>query len=94
MHPGDRVAWLGVLRAPWVGLDWTDLHALVADARYATVAELLRDAERLATLSPAGRQGIERALPVIDKLARPRRSQSLRDHVEDCWLALGGPAFV
>jgi len=94
VHPGDRVAWLGVLRAPWVGLDWTDLHALVADARYATVAELLRDAERLATLSPAGRQGIERALPVIDKLARPRRSQSLRDHVEDCWLALGGPALL
>ena len=54
VHAGDRLAWLGLLRAPWIGLDWTDLHTLVADARYATVAELLRDPDRLAMLSAAG----------------------------------------
>jgi ATP-dependent exoDNAse (exonuclease V) beta subunit len=94
VHAGDRVAWLGLLRAPWIGLDWMDLHALVADARYATVAELLRDPDRLAALSPAGQGRVERALPTLDKLGRPRRVQSLRDLVEDCWLALGGAALL
>jgi ATP-dependent exoDNAse (exonuclease V) beta subunit len=93
-HPADRAAWLGLLRAPWIGLDWTDLHALVADARYATVPELLRSADRLGALSGAGRAAVERAMPVLDALVRPRRSQSLRDLVEACWLALGGPALL
>jgi ATP-dependent exoDNAse (exonuclease V) beta subunit len=94
VHAGDRVAWLGILRAPWIGLDWTDLHALVADARYATVGELLRDPHRLATLSASGQERVERARPILEKLAGPRRVQSLRDLVEDCWLALGGPALL
>ena len=94
VHAGDRLAWLGLLRAPWIGLDWTDLHTLVADARYATVAELLRDPDRLAMLSAAGQTCVDRALPILDTLGRPRRVKSLRDLVEDCWLALGGPALL
>ncbi len=94
VHPGDRVAWLGLLRAPWAGLDWTDLHVLVQGERYATVPELLRDPARLAALSKSGRAAVERLLPVLDRLQAPRRSQTLRDLVEDCWLALGGPALL
>ncbi|MEJ2258135.1 MAG: 3'-5' exonuclease, partial [Woeseiaceae bacterium] len=94
VHPGDRVAWLGLLRAPWIGLDWTDLHALVAGARHATVPELLRDSARLATLSASGRASIARAMPTLERLWEPRRSGSLRDLVEDCWLALGGAALL
>ncbi len=94
VHPGDRVAWLGLLRAPWIGLHWTDLHTLVAGDRHATVPEMLREPDRLAALSASGRDAIERAMPILDRLSAPRRSRSLRDLVEDCWLGLGGAALL
>jgi ATP-dependent exoDNAse (exonuclease V) beta subunit len=94
VHLGDRVAWLGILRAPWIGLDWSDVHALVSEARYSTILELLHDEQRLAGLSARGRKAINRSMHIIEQLAAPRPSQSLRDLVEDCWLALGGPAIL
>lgn len=93
-HAGDRIAWLGILRAPWIGLDWTDLHSLVVGEPQASVLELLHDEGRLAALSSAGREALIRAMPVLAKLVAPRLSGSLRDLVEDCWLALGGPALL
>ena len=94
VHPGDRIAWLGLLRAPWTGLDWADLHALVSDDPHSTVLELLQDESRLDALSASGQKTIRWALPALAKLSAPRLSTSLRDLVEDCWLALGGPALL
>jgi len=94
VHSGDRLAWLAVLRAPWIGLDWTDLHALVLHDLKSTVWELLADRDRLDKLSVHGRDAIERARPVLSRLVAPRVSSGLRDVVESCWLALGGPALL
>ena len=94
VHPADRIAWLGLLRAPWIGLGWRDLHVLVAGERYAALPELLRDEECLARLSPEGRKAISTAMPVLERLIAPRPSLTLRDLVEDCWLGLGGPAIL
>ena len=94
VHQGDRVAWLGLLRAPWIGLDWTDLHALTHDDGSSTAWELLQTAERLAALSESGRRAVEAALPVLERLVRPRVATSLRALVEECWLALGGAAIL
>ncbi len=93
-HAGDRIAWLGLLRAPWIGLDWTDLHALVAGDTQAIVLDLLADDRRIASLSAAGQDAVRRAMPVLARLVAPRLAGSLRDLVEDCWLALGGPALL
>ena len=93
-HEGDRIAWLGLLRAPWIGLQWQDLHTLVRNDRNSTVPELLRDEERLKSLSTYGRQALESAQPVLEMLTAPRRSRSLRDLVERTWFALGGPATL
>ena len=90
VHPADRHAWLGVLRAPWIGLDWGDLHTLVRNDRSGTVQELLADTVRVAKLSEHGRAAVERARPILEDLCRPRRFESLRDVVERAWLRLGG----
>ena len=94
VHPGDRTAWLAVLRAPWIGLTWSDLLALAHSDSRSTVRELLDTPGRLAALSEAGRAALETAKPVLDMLFVPRRSLSLRQRVEQCWIALGGPGAL
>ncbi len=93
-HPGDRHAWLGVLRAPWIGLSFADLARLVAGDRHSLVADLLDDQERLATLSTEGRAAIDRARPCLQKMREPIRAGSLRSRVETLWLQLGGPVWL
>ena len=94
VHPADRQAWLALLRAPWIGLHWQDLHALVKNDANAGVWELLEDPKRRATLSDTGRRLLERARPALAELRKPRRFERLRDVVERVWLMLGGPAIA
>jgi ATP-dependent helicase/nuclease subunit A len=93
-HRGDRLAWLAILRSPWAGLDWTDLHRLARDAGHATVWELLQDQERLATLSAFGQEAANRLRETLAPTMQPNRNESLRDRVERTWLQLGGPAIL
>ncbi len=94
VHQADRLAWLAILRAPWIGLDWADLHALVGEDTDSTVWQLMGDEQRLGALSARGRAAIERAAPALGELIAPRRAEGLRDAVERCWLRLGGPAIL
>ncbi len=94
VHPADRIAWLGVLRAPWIGLSWSDLNALVHSDRDSCVIECIADKDRLAALSESGRAAVDAARPALEKLLQPNRTESLRDRVEQCWIALGGPGVL
>lgn len=94
VHAGDRLAWLAILRAPWIGLDWADLHALVVNDSSSTVWELVQDETRLSALSAAGRQAVTDAMSALALLVQPRRSMSLRDLVEQCWMLLGGAVIL
>ncbi len=93
VHQADRLAWMAILRAPWTGLDWRDLHALVRNDSDRTVWQLLSDEQRRNTLSAQGRAAVERAMPALVELIAPRRADGLRDAVERCWMRLGGPAI-
>ncbi len=93
-HPADRIAWLGLLRAPWAGLSWSDIHALVRDDRHAVVSDLLSDAERLATLTPEGRARVDALQRALQQYGTAHAARSLRERVECCWLALGGAAVL
>lgn len=93
-HASDRAAWLAVLRAPWIGWSWSDLHALVFNDTDSTVWELLQDPQRTRTLSPEANALLAHAMPVLESLMTVSRSESLRDRVERAWLELGGPAIL
>ncbi len=92
LHPGDRVSWLAILRAPWCGLELRDLHALAGGDHRATVWDLLHG-EDLA-LSTDGAARIRNILPVLDQAIAERGRRPLRDWVEGVWFRLAGPACV
>jgi len=94
-NPEDRVAWLGVLRAPWCGLSLADLHTLASadDPKIITrpVPELLT--ERGTLLSPEGQAAAQRALAAMRMAFRLRAEQpdaSLGSWLKQVWTLLGG----
>lgn len=92
LHPGDRLAWLAVLRAPWGGLSLADLHTLCSGKKQATISSLLVDSSILSRLTVDGRLRAERVFSVLQRGRRQRGRIGLRRLVEGCWLTLGGPA--
>jgi len=104
LNPQDRVAWLGVLRAPWCGLSLADLHALVS----ADDPELLKRpvptllAERLPmagelSLSEAGSRAVRRLVTALDATPSLRAQQpaaALGTWLQQVWLRLGGAFCV
>ena len=94
LHPGHRLAWLSILRAPWCGLRLGDLDALVKGDATTAVWDLLHDPARQEQLSPDGRTRLDRLIPLVgDALARGGRLP-VRRWVESLWIALGGPACL
>lgn len=93
-HAADRIAWLGVLRAPWAGLSWAELLVLVRNDTRSTIAELLQDDDRTSQLPAASRERLQATAAVLAKFARPHGTRGLRERVECAWHALGGPAAL
>jgi ATP-dependent exoDNAse (exonuclease V) beta subunit len=98
-NPEDRVAWLGVLRAPWCGLSIADLHKLTSDddrdLLRRPVPELLK--ERCELLSEEGRAAAGRvadALAAAPALRAAMSTASLGTWLEQVWLRLGGADCV
>ena len=99
LNPQDRVAWLGVLRAPWCGLSLDDLHRIAGnddpESRSRPVPELI--AERLPLLSEEGRLAASRVLDTLASAPALRAANptaSLGTWLEHVWLRLGGAACV
>lgn len=99
LNPLDRIAWLGVLRAPWCGLALSDLHTLTGGDQ----PELLERpvpqviAERIHLLGDDSRRAIERvqrAIQFVPTLASTMPTASLGTWLEQVWLSLGGASCV
>ena len=93
-HRGDRVAWLGVLRAPWCGLTWKDLHALCQGDSDSAVWTLMHDTERIASLTEDGWVRLIRLRAILQMAFLQRSDQPLARWVQRTWLTLDGPACL
>ncbi len=94
VHPGDRVSWLSCLRAPWCGLGLADLSALAEHEERRTILDLLNDPEKIAALSVSGRMRAVRTGEILTRAVNYVGRCSLRELVEQTWLALGGPSLL
>jgi len=83
LHPADRVAWLAILRVPWIGFSLEEFTRHFEGKSSQTIWELVQNVPRL-----------ERFRSVIGPSLENRLRGTLRDRVEGAWLALGGPACV
>jgi ATP-dependent exoDNAse (exonuclease V) beta subunit len=83
LHPGDRIAWLSLLRAPWLGLSLEKMLEIASADRFKTVWEIIKDDLFLADFTR-----------ILAPAVANRERGSLRERVEGVWLALGGPACV
>ncbi len=98
-NPEDRLSWLGILRAPWCGLELDALYQLVSadDPKllHRPILDLI--AERMHLLDADARERLERVLGAIEFARRTRAANptaALGSWLESVWLRLGGAACV
>jgi len=92
LHPGDRISWLALLRAPYIGLTKADLLSLAGDAKDVPLIDLLTDEARVSHLSDDGRERLARVTPLLVATLAKRDQNNLRHWIEGLWIAIGGPA--
>jgi ATP-dependent helicase/nuclease subunit A len=90
-QPADRLAWLAVLRAPYTGLELSDLDQLAGG----NAESIILDALAASIVSGnSKRQRLHRIAPVLLEAANRRGRESVRTLLESTWNQLGGPACV
>ncbi len=93
----DRVAWWGLLRAPWCGLTLADLQVIAlagGSQPFQDLPVLLSEPHLHASLSADGRDRCRHLLAVLARAEERRDRASQRAWLEQIWLDLGGPATV
>lgn len=92
-YPHDRLHWLSLLRAPFIGLTLTDLYQLMAGAESRiSVIERLQDQDIVSGISFDGQQRLKRVMSIIEPACKQAMRSRLMPWVESVWLQLGGPA--
>jgi ATP-dependent helicase/nuclease subunit A len=105
LSPADKIPWLAMLRAPFCGLDSTDLLTITnSTANTGTASKTgdavlkqlqkLSDSDSFSQLSDYGQAALLRVIPVLLNTWNNRARTSLRETVEQLWVELGGPATL
>lgn len=91
LHPGDRTAWLTLLRAPWCGLKLTSLRVLSGRKDPLLVWEAMQSAERTAQLAPDEASRLARVREVVGRAFAGPGQGAPGEALESVWMQLGGP---
>lgn len=93
LHRADRIAWLAVLRAPWLGLTLADLTKIAQYAENKTIWDALLALDQL-TLSHDGLQRLTLFTKIIQDAFQTQTTQLPSQWIKKVWLQLGGPATL
>jgi ATP-dependent helicase/nuclease subunit A len=88
----DRLAWAGMLRAPWCGLELADLLLIVGEPHDTPVYINLQNATVNQRLSADGRRRVQHILSALRWAKKKRDRLAMRVWIEQTWLHLHGPA--
>ena len=91
-HEGDRAAWVGLLRAPLVGLCWEDV--LTCCRHKSTIRDSLFTGEVWGKLSSEGQKRVERLRNILLALDANPQGGNLAWKSRALWASLGGPSIV
>ena len=97
-HPGDRAAWISVLRAPWCGLTLASLHTLLWKHPRQTFADVLGrwldnlDEQNL--LDVDQRDRLLAVAPLLLAATHDDGQLPFAARVESLWRALDGPLLL
>jgi ATP-dependent helicase/nuclease subunit A len=96
LHPADRVAWFGVLHAPWCGLGLADLHLLAGadDPKWTQYSVEYAIRERGELLSEESCARLMRVWQILQAAHRRRGELTTAQLVERTWRSLGGNVFL
>ena len=91
VHPGDRIAWLALLRAPWCALTPSQLHIIAGEERDADLLARLAvpDVVNSRPVAEAGR--VKRLQEAMNMVREARGRVPLHRLVEVAWLSCKGP---
>jgi len=103
-HPGDRAAWLSVLRSPYCGLRLESLHAVLGSDRRSAVPALLKRALRVTESEPVclaqrvlASDEYHRLRSIVSILLAALEAddaEPLAARLEQVWRQLGGPLLA
>lgn len=90
IHLGDRIAWLALLRTPWLQLSLIDLEMIASHQPEQPLWYTLQRYLDLA-LSPSAQENLASAVPVLQKALLNRGRSPFHHWILETWVALGGP---
>jgi len=93
-NTADRLAWLAILRAPWCGLDASDLLAIARYTLDLPVNCALQNQAEIPNLSPAGSRRLSHFADIINYVMAYRSRRPLSQLVDSAWYLLRAPALV
>lgn len=89
-HLGDRIAWLALLRSPWIALSLSDLVIIANfDLRF-PLWHALQSYTELKGISEEGQARLAAVVPILAKALLYFHHLPLRTCITETWLALGG----
>lgn len=90
LHLGDRIAWLALLRTPWISLSLADLFLIANHESTLPIWHTLQSYTQIAGLSDAAKEKLATVVPCLIKAFQQYQRLPLRTWIFQTWVALAG----